>query len=100
MNSSPAARRWQPNYLVLLIVGLVACTSDAADSVRLWVDADGLFSVKARLIEVNDENVVLLRADGGQITIKIEQLSDRDKSIWKSSRSGRVRTTTGTTRGA
>ena len=84
MNRSPTALRWQPKYPIqfaisVLIAAVGACTSEAADSTRIWVDADGLFSVEARLVEVYDDKVVLLRADGGQTTIEIDKLSDRDK---------------------
>ncbi len=88
MNRSPTALRWHPSHPIqfaisVLIVLLCACTSEAADSTRIWVDADGLFSVEARLVEVYDDKVVLLRSDGGQITIEIEKLSDRDREYLK-----------------
>lgn len=52
-----------------------------ASDLRLWVDAYGKFSVEARVDSVDDENVVLIRNDGGKVTVAIDQLSEEDKDF-------------------
>ncbi|MFK8114558.1 MAG: SHD1 domain-containing protein [Rubripirellula sp.] len=59
---------------------LISTVSDAAEPLRIWVDANGQFSVEARLIEVTDDEVILLRDDGGKVAVKQSQLSGRDKT--------------------
>lgn len=84
MDSSPAVRHWQPRCLIhfaiaLMVAGVLACRCDADGPYRIWVDADGRYSVEAAVIGCDRDRVVLLRADGGQATIAIEKLSDRDQ---------------------
>lgn len=51
----------------------------AAEPLRIWVDHNGQFSVEARLLKVNENEVVLLRGDGGKVVVPTYQLSERDK---------------------
>lgn len=66
-------------FLVSLLAVVIAYSSDAAERSRIWVDANGLFSVEARLIQIAEDSVVLLRKDGQRIKIEFDKLSERDK---------------------
>jgi SLA1 homology domain 1, SHD1 len=61
------------------IAVLASGATDAAEPIRIWVDLNGKFSVEARLIEVTDSEVILLRGDGGRVTVPTEQLSEQDQ---------------------
>jgi len=62
-----------------MIVGLASIAS-AVPPERIWVDATGQHSVKARLLDIVDEQpVVLLREDGGRIQMSLQNLSDEDQ---------------------
>ncbi|WP_146514751.1 SHD1 domain-containing protein [Rubripirellula amarantea] len=46
---------------------------------RVWVDASGLHSITATLVRVENDSVVLLRADGGEVKLPLGQLSHDDQ---------------------
>ncbi len=76
---------WRATACLGLVVASVTAGSRAqADTTRIWVDASGRHSIRARLIETRDDKVVLLRQDGRPITIAIEELSERDKEYLQS----------------
>ena len=58
----------------------------AEDPIRIWVDASGRYSVEAALRMVKEDRVILVRRDGGQASMMIDQLSERDKSYIESYR--------------
>ncbi|MCE9544502.1 MAG: DUF1559 domain-containing protein [Planctomycetia bacterium] len=52
----------------------------AAPKARLWYDASGTHSVKAALVKIDEDNVILRRADTGkEITMPISKLSGADQ---------------------
>ena len=53
-------------------------TEDAVYEFRTWKDATGNFSVKAKLIEFDDENVKIEKEDGRVVSIPIEKISEDD----------------------
>jgi len=66
--------------LVLWSVALVS-RSSLASEMRIWVDVNGMFSVEARIASIDDENVVLRRKDGGEVTVAIKMLSNADQQF-------------------
>lgn len=86
MHHSPAVSTRETLRLRGLWVAItsvvIACfsfvTAEAAGP-RIWVDAEGLFSIEATLVEIAGDRVVLLRRDGGKTKIKIDKLSIRDQ---------------------
>ena len=66
--------------LATLVVSIAfSSRSMAIEPVRVWVDASGRHSVNARLLDIRDGKVVLLRQDGGEAMIAIDKLSEQDK---------------------
>ena len=53
--------------------------TDEADGLRTWKDASGKFTVKARLLDREGENVLLQTEAGKTIRIAIGKLSDDDR---------------------
>ena len=46
------------------------------ETVRTWSNSTGKFTIEAKLIETDGESVVLEKADGEQITVPVDKLSD------------------------
>ena len=46
--------------------------------VRTWIDDTGYFRTDGRLIEINDESIRLLKANGRTCTVPMERLSEAD----------------------
>lgn len=70
----------------LVVTGLLAAAFcwqatavNAQELGRVWVDASGLHSIQATLVRVEQQSVVLLRADGGTVTLPLHQLSQQDQ---------------------
>ncbi|TWU56406.1 hypothetical protein Poly51_23160 [Rubripirellula tenax] len=61
-------------------IAITASNAGAQNVERIWVDAGGSFSVKATMINAYDNSVVLLRSDGGEITLSLDKLSEQDKA--------------------
>ncbi|MFO1063106.1 MAG: redoxin family protein [Pirellulales bacterium] len=59
--------------------------ADDTSSVRTWTDATGKYRVEAVLVSSSDKEVVLKRADGTEVTVQVEKLSDADRSFLKKS---------------
>lgn len=55
---------------------------------RTWADKSGKFQVEATLVRFDDENVVLLREDGKELTVPRARLSDADESLLRQLASG------------
>jgi hypothetical protein len=53
----------------------------AEEPLRTWTSADGKFTVEARLVSVEDDTVVLKRADGRMVKIALTKLSDADREF-------------------
>jgi hypothetical protein len=51
--------------------------------IRTWSDDSGKFSVEAEFVEVKDDNVILKRKDGQLLSVPLDRLSDRDKTVVK-----------------
>jgi len=45
---------------------------------REWTDVTGTYTVEAKLIEVNDQGVLLEKRDGSQVTVPLDSLSEED----------------------
>ncbi|WP_161604702.1 pectate lyase [Roseiconus nitratireducens] len=58
--------------------------ADSTSQSRTWHDRTGKFSIEAELIQVQDAIAKLRRADGKIVTVPIDQLSDADQQILKS----------------
>jgi thiol-disulfide isomerase/thioredoxin len=62
---------------------LVAIAFVASAEERTWSDKTGKFSVSAELVKVEEGKAVLRRADGKEIKVPLEQLSETDQSFLK-----------------
>ncbi|NND99737.1 MAG: hypothetical protein HKN47_20655 [Pirellulaceae bacterium] len=66
--------------LAIAIYALIATPiASAKNPSRIWVDATGRYSVEAALVEHTDEKVVLVRQDGGKLTMPLDGLSKKDR---------------------
>jgi len=63
-----------------LVVVLLASTVVAAEATtRKWTDATGKFSVEAELVDYQDGKVRLKKANGNEITVSFDKLSEADQ---------------------
>ena len=74
--SSNTSRRWSA-----IVIALVTVTGAAWAAERTWTDASGKFNVTAEFVAVQGDKVVLRRADGKQIKVPFERLSDKDRAF-------------------
>src|SRR4029079_12806453 len=51
----------------------------AAAKPRTWNASNGKFSVEAKLVKVDEGKLVLKRADGQEITVPLDKLSEADQ---------------------
>ena len=65
--------------ILLTAIALQAAVADARP--REWSDRSGRFSVRAELMEVKDDQVVLKRQDGKTISVPLQRLSWRDQGF-------------------
>ncbi len=67
--------------LAAILIGVVAVGASALadDEVRTWKDASGKFTIKARLLAVEDGKVSLEREDGTEIEIELKKLCTADQ---------------------
>ena len=63
------------------VIFLVAIAFVASAEERTWTDKTGKFSVSAELVKVEEGKAVLRRADGKQIKVPVDQLSESDKKF-------------------
>ncbi len=73
--------RWRRASAALLLLIFVSISSPAcgSDLIRVWVDWSGQHSIKATLVQVQADTVVLLTPEGKRISIPIEKLSENDR---------------------
>ena len=69
------------SWLLPLLVALspVAATAATDNGERTWTSSVGT-TLRAELVEANDDEVVLLGADGIKRTVRLEQLSEADQA--------------------
>jgi hypothetical protein len=48
---------------------------------RTWSDDSGKFSVEAEFVQVKDNNVILKRKDGQLLSVPLDRLGDKDKTV-------------------
>ena len=72
--------RWQ-KWLLCAVAAAMALPVAAEARPRKWTDRSGRFSVRADLIEVKDDQVVLKRPDGKTISVPLERLSRPDQDF-------------------
>jgi S1-C subfamily serine protease len=48
---------------------------------RTWSDASGKYKVEAKMLKIEDQNVVLEKKDGSTVNVPIEKLCDEDKRL-------------------
>lgn len=68
------------NWLVLLAACLVAAGVEA----RTWKSLDGKYTIDAELVQQNETNVRLKKADGRVVDVPIAKLSKEDQAFLKS----------------
>ncbi len=77
-------RNWTRAF-ALLVFGSILWTSvdgwslDPSDELRTWSDSSGKFSVKAAFVAVEDGQVILKTAQGKEIKLSVDRLSQKDK---------------------
>ena len=81
---------WMTLAAVVVVKGADAdldnpfATSDekaAATEVRTWNDKSGTHKIEAKLLKVDQGNVVLKRTDGKEVTVPLEKLCDDDQKF-------------------
>ena len=70
--------------IVLLIVTM------AQGEPRTWTDANGSFSLTAELVAVQKGQVVLREADGNEVMLSLDRLSDADRAFLADHAAGRL----------
>lgn len=76
---------WRAASSILFLMGLVilfqgdAARAGAEHPVRTWTDSTGRFTIEARLVSAEGEQVLLERADGTMVRIDLEKLSAVDR---------------------
>jgi thiol-disulfide isomerase/thioredoxin len=68
-------------FFVVALLGAIAAAVVAEE--RTWTDKTGKFKVSGELIEVQDGKALLRRADGKEIKVPLERLSDADQEFVK-----------------
>ena len=71
----------RPRLFVVALLGTIAAAVLAEE--RTWTDKTGKFKVSAELVEVQDGKALLRRADGKEISVPLERLSDADQQFVK-----------------
>lgn len=73
------------NRLVMaLVTASLALPATPPACARVWTDATGKYSTEADLMARNDELAVLQRADGDLVSVKIDELSQKDQEYLRS----------------
>lgn len=67
--------------LVGVVAGTLAAQAPAELAERTWTDASGNFSVRAKLVDVDESAVRLQRRDGRVIRVPLDKLSDEDQEF-------------------
>jgi len=68
-------------FLVVALLGAIAAAVVAEE--RTWTDKTGKFKVAGELVKVEDGNAFLRRADGKEIKVPLDRLSDADREFVK-----------------
>jgi hypothetical protein len=65
----------------LIFVALLAAVAGGAE--RSWTSSNGKYTIKAELVDVEDDKVRLQKSDGTEITVSLDQLSEADQRYIK-----------------
>lgn len=65
----------------VVVPHLVCNAEDKAE--RVYSDKSGKFRIKATITDLNETQVKLLKADGKEVTVEIEKLSEKDQKYLK-----------------
>ena len=79
-------RRFSGSLLVCLIIAVGASShaqTTTSSATRTWSDASGRFNIEAKLVDHDDQNVRLLKADGKVVTVPLNVLSEDDQKHLK-----------------
>src|SRR4051812_10615308 len=68
-------------FVVVALLGTIAAAVLAEE--RTWTDKTGKFKTSGELVEVQDGQALLRRADGKEIKVPLERLSDADQQFIK-----------------
>ena len=71
-------------FVPVVILLLVSMAWASGDEFRRWSDVTGRFSIRARLVTVDGNLVVLEREDGTKVAVDMEKLSPQDRSYLES----------------
>lgn len=63
-------------------------TGTRSGALRTWSDRSGKFSIKARFVELNGDEVTLEKEDGKTVSIPLDKLKDADRKLAKELASG------------
>lgn len=62
-----------------LCIAILLSTNVVADDLRTWTDATGKFKIEAKFVAIENNMVVLEKADGSRINIELVKLSGADQ---------------------
>ena len=65
----------------LIFVTLLVAVAGGAE--RSWTSSNGKYTIKAELVDVEDDKVRLQKTDGTEITVALDQLSEADQRFVK-----------------
>jgi thiol-disulfide isomerase/thioredoxin len=68
-------------FFVVALLGAIAAAVVAEE--RTWTDKTGKFKISGELVKVQDGNALVRRADGKEIKVPLERLSDADQQFVK-----------------
>jgi thiol-disulfide isomerase/thioredoxin len=71
-------------FVVVALLGTIAAAVLAEE--RTWTDKTGKFKISAELVDVQDGKALLRRADGKELKVPLERLSDADQQFVKTHR--------------
>ena len=83
MSRSRLGNSCRLNHVVgtVILFGLFAAFADGEEITRKWRDASGKFEVEAKLVEQDEKQVKLLKADGLIVSVPISALSKEDQTF-------------------
>lgn len=71
--------------LASVLLGL-APVSAARAEIRTWTSSDGRFSIEAELVEATETSVRLRKANGSEVTVPLQSLSEADRAFARGGR--------------
>jgi hypothetical protein len=84
---------------ISVIVMLVMASTCYADALSKWSDKSGKFAIEATLVKIENNNVVLRKKDGKEITVPLDKLDSKSRQQAESQFSAKKPPTTSSSSG-